>query len=484
MSLTYILWCLLGTGYGFIIGIIPVAGVSTGLLLIYGFLDIFRSDPYSLVVFSTAVVVSCAIGDSFSGVVMNIPGSAGAAATMVDGFPMARNGEGARALSAAVTTAAANGLIWGALVFLFLPLYSNVIMAFAIPEIFAFIILSFTCVCFVNSKYWFRGIIALALGVFLGLVGQNPISTASRFTGGWDYLKNGIQIMPILAGVLAIPELVEAYRSKIEIVSIETKSIWNQIRQGISDSWAHKWDGLRGGAIGGLIGLLPGVGGNVADWMAYGQTVAANRNEKIAFGDGNIKGVIGCEGANNAQKATAYIPTVLFGIPAAPFEAVIMSLFMLVGIELGSPQLLVDMTFFKMLGGSYFIATALTFFIGILFIRYAIKIMNVPFHYYFWPLMAIIVWSCVQYTGYWEDYAIFVLCCILGIALKYLKISRAALIIGFVLSDRLEKSAIQFDTLYQWSDIITRPISGTIIVLALIAGIYGIFFNKTKINYV
>lgn len=324
----------------------------------------------------------------------------------------------------------------------------------------------------------------MIIGIFLGLIGTDPQTNVDRFTGGWDYLGAGIQMAPVLAGFLAVPELLEAYRSKIATVSIDNKSIWPQIFQGFRDSWKHKWDGVRGGAIGAVIGILPGIGGNIADWLAYGQTVAANKNEKIAFGEGNIKGVIGAEGANNAQKATAYVPTVLFGIPAAPFEAIIMSLFMYVGLELGTPALLSDMTFFKLLGESYFYAMLLTFGISLVFIRYAIKIMNVPFSYYFWPLLVVIVWSCVQYTGYWEDYAIFILCAVAGVMFKYLKLSRAAVIIGFVLADRFEALSLQFFNLYSWPDLFTRPISGSLMAVAAAALIYGLFYNKTKIKYV
>lgn len=480
----FTLWLLLGIVYGFVIGIIPVAGAATGLVALYGFIGYFVGDPYALVVFTTAIVVSSTIGDSFASVVMNIPGAAGSAATMVDGFPMARRGEGARALSAAVTTSTANGLLWGILVFCFLPFYSKIVMAFGIPEMFAFLMLAFSCVCFVNSEYWFRGIIALVAGVLLGLVGMDPVTNAARWTGGWDYLKSGIQIAPVLAGFLAIPELLDAYNSKVETVRVRSTDILSQIKQGFIDSWQHKLDGLRGGAIGAFIGLLPGIGGNIADWLAYGQTVAANPKEGVEFGNGNVKGVIGCEGANNAQKATAYVPTVLFGIPAAPFEAIIMSLFMLVGLELGSPQLLSDMTFFNLLSGSYFWSLLLTFVLSLVFIRYAVKIMNMPFHYYFWPVLALMVWSCVQYTGGWEDYAMFVLCSIVGIAFKHFKLSRAAVIIGFVLADRLEATFLQFNTLYTWSDLLTRPISASIMVVVVIAIVYGLFFNKVKIKYV
>lgn len=480
----YLISLIAGTLYGFVFGIIPVAGAATGLITIYGFLDIFRHDPYTLVVFTTALVVASTIGDSFSSVMMNIPGASGSAATMVDGFPMAKRGEGARALSAALFTSTANGVFWGILVFAFLPFYSSAVLHFAIPEMLAFLVLAFSCVVFVNSNYWIRGIFALAFGVFLGLVGQDPVTGSARFTGGWYYLQNGIQILPVLAGFLAVPELLEAFALKAEVVRVRVEDVWEQIKQGAKDSIEYWKDGARGGIIGGFIGMLPGIGGNICDWLAYGQTVALNKNEKIPFGEGNVKGVIGCEGANNSQKATAYLPTVLFGIPAAPFEAIIMSLFIMVGLELGSPQLLSDQTFFYSLASSYMWSMILTFILSIVFIRYAALITNIPFKYYFWILLALITWSCVQYTGYWEDFAILGACIAMGVLAKNLKFSRAAIIIGFVLSDRIESTFRQYSTLYQWQDIFTRPISGFLLALSFAALVYGIYFNRSKISYV
>ena len=126
----------------------------------------------------------------------------------------------------------------------------------------------------------------------------------------------------------------------------------------------------------------------------------------------------------------------------------------------------------------------LAIIISLLFIRYAIRIMNVPFKYYFWPVLALLVWSSVQYTGYWQDYVVFALCCLAGVLFKHFKLSRAAVIIGFVLADRLEATSIQFVNLYGITDLFTRPISGTIMLVALAALVYGVFFNKVKINYV
>ncbi len=479
----YVISLIAGTLYGFVFGLIPVAGAGTALLTIYGFLDIFRADPYTLVVFSTAVVVASGIGDSFASVVMNIPGAGGSAATMVDGFPMARKGQAARALSAAITTSTVNGLIWGAAVFLLLPYYKNLILVFGVPELLLFMLLAFTSVCFINSRYWFRGILALALGIFLGLVGQHPLTGDARWTGGWYYLQDGIQLIPVMIGLFAVPELLEAYHSRLTYAPA-SQGVWSQMVTGVKDSWQHRWLGIKGGAIGAFIGVIPGLGGNIADWLAYGQTVASCKNEKTAFGDGNVKGVIGCEGANNAQKATSYVPTILFGIPGAPFEVIIIALFMMVGIELGSPELLTDNTFFSQLTFSYMASIVLTFVLAMLFIRWATLITQVPFSWYFWPIMILLIWSAVQYTGGWEDYLMLAICSIAGIGLKKIKFSRPALIIGFVLADKLEGLLRQFERLYTWEDIIHRPLSVTLLVITVTAAVYGIFFNKTRINYV
>jgi TctA family transporter len=481
----HVISLILGTLYGFLFGVIPVAGAGVGLVTIFGFLDYFRSDPYLLVVFTTSMVVAAAIGDSFASIVMNIPGAGGSAASMVDGFPMTQRGEAARALGAAISTSTANGLLWGFLVFLFLPMYAALVLNLATPEILAFLILAFASVVFVNNQYWFRGLLALALGIFLGLIGQDPITGGERFTFGWDYLGTGIQLAPIMAGVLAFPELLEAYQNRHRqqiIRNIQTE--WQQIWTGFRDSWQHRWDGMRGGFIGAIVGLVPGIGGNVADWVAYGQTTMFNKNEKIPFGDGNVKGVIGCEGANNTNKATSYVPTVLFGIPGGPAYATIMALFMLVGLEMGTPSLLTDFTFFENLTTSYTFSLLLSFVLGLFFIRYAVGITNLPFAYYFWPVMALLLWACVQYTGYWEDYLIFFVCCALGLILRKIKFSRAALTIGFVLADRTFLTSLHYSKLYDSTDILTRPVSGAILALAFVAIIYGVFFNKVRIKYV
>ena len=472
-----------GIAYGFLVGLIPVAGATTGLIAVYSFVGLF-SDPYHLVVFTTAVVVTSSIGDSFCSIVMNIPGAGGAAATMIDGFPMARRGEAARALSAAISTSWVNGLIWGLLVFLFLPWYTQIVLYFGTIEMFAFLIFAMTCVIFISSKYYIRGLIALIAGFLVGHIGMDPDTAATRWTMGWDYLGDGVQLIPVMAGVLAFPELLAAYYMKSEHVYLDNARIKQQLVQGIKDSWQYKWDGARGGFIGGFIGLIPGIGGNIADWFAYSQTAAMAGKDGDKIGNGNVRGVIGCEGANNAQKATSYVPTILFGIPGAPFEVIVMGLLMYVGLELGTPSVLADEQFFDALLSSYLWSIVIILPIAYAFIRYAVKITNIPFQWYFWPILASLVWSSVQYTGLWEDYAMFAMCALVGIGLKYFKFSRVSFLIGFILSARIENSYTQFTGLYDWSDLFTNWIPAMFIALSVGAAYWGLFKNKARIDFV
>lgn len=485
---SYFIVLMLGVFYGFLIGLIPVAGATTGLIAIYSFVTYFQ-DPYMLVVFTTAIVVTSSIGDSFCGVVMNIPGAGGAAATMVDGFPMSRRGEAARALSAAISTSWINGLIWGLAVFLFLPWYTQIVLYFGTVEMFSFLIFAMVCVIFVSSKYWFRGLLALILGVMVGRIGMDPNTAADRWTFGWDYLAAGVQVIPVMAGLLAVPELFSAYRMKAEKIQLTNGVIVEQLIQGVKDTWRWKWDGLRGGLIGGFVGLVPGIGGAIADWFAYSQTVAVSRKKpddnEVPVGKGNVRGVIGCEGANNAQKATSYVPTVLFGIPGAPFEVIVMGLLMYVGLELGTPSVLADERFFDVLLSSYLWSLLIILPISYAFIKYAVYITNLPFKFYFWPIFASLVWSSTQYTGMIDDYIMLALCIGAGMVMKYFKFSRVSFLIGFILSARLEASWVQFNSFgYGWEELLFRPLPATFMALTVVALIWGLFFNKAKIDFV
>ena len=158
-------FALIGTLYGLFIGIIPSSGSNKALVLLFSIATYFWGMPYEFVAFSMAAAISCTIGDSFAGVYIGVPGANSAAATMVDGFPLALKGKATYAISAAVTTSTINGLLWGSLVFFLLPWYTQLLMIFCVPELWGFMILALATVGFVSSNLWIRSLVAIAVGI-------------------------------------------------------------------------------------------------------------------------------------------------------------------------------------------------------------------------------------------------------------------------------------------------------------------------------
>ena len=521
--MTYLLALLLGTMYGLVVGIIPAAGATTGLVALFPFIAVLQGvDPYLAVVFIMAVVAASTTGDTFASILLGIPGANSSAATMVDGFPLAQQGKASYALSAAITTSTVNGLIFGAATFLLLPYYKDFLLLPAHlggvgqAELFAFCIMAFVTVSFVSNRFWVRSLIALSLGIFFSLVGTDPMTAAPRFTMGWEFLEgesgHGIPMIPLMAGIFAMPELILALQKDSKISHYATDN-YRQVKDGIKISFKEWKLSLKGGLIGSVVGFLPGLGGSISDWLSYGATVATNPKEE--FGNGNIKGVIGPEGSNNAQKATSMIPTVLFGIPGAPFAAVVVGLFGAIGFELtlDSESVLADPNFFNALSIGFLSATLLTGIICLVLIKYISRITYVPYKYYFPVILSLIVWA--TYTSGFATYGIenvilLVFFTVLGLQLKKYKFSRPALMIGFILGYRIEELALQTFQLFNVAgypliklkeifgynvgqgqinaallpgkDLLTHPTFIAIVLLTVLVLVWG-YKNKSKIDY-
>jgi TctA family transporter len=476
----YIIWTLLGTLYGVIIGIVPMAGVTTGLLTVFGLADQFLANPYLGVVFMTSLIAACSTADSFTSILTGIPGSNTTAASIIDGYPMAKRGEAGRAIGIALMDSTINGLFWGAIAFGLMPFYSKLIMLFGIPEFMAFMILSLACVGFITSRNPVISVISIGIGIFIGMIGQDPATGAHRLTFGWEYLAAGVQMIPLIAGLFAVPELLQGFRQQNNRPE-PIQDYWRQLRQGFADCWHHRADVARGGAIGFFTGLLPGIGGTIGDIMAYGATVARHKTEK--FGNGNFKGLLGCEGANNAQKPASLIPTVLFGIPGAPFAAIMMAICMYFGLELGSPALLEDNDFITALGVAFLVGTVLCFVLCIFTTRWIVKILEIPYWIYAVIIMAIVIWSCVQYSGTWNDIWMLVICSVLGIVCHRWKISRPAVLVAYILSEKLENYSQQALTLYSFSDLLQRPLFTTLLFASVLVISWSLLRRNRGIDF-
>tara|TARA_Y100000114_G_scaffold28049_1_gene23667 strand:- start:1191 stop:2699 length:1509 start_codon:yes stop_codon:yes gene_type:complete len=453
----YVIWALIGTMYGMLVGIIPIAGVTTALITVFSMGTYFMADPYLGLVFLTAIVASCASADSYTSILTGIPGASTTAACVIDGYPMAKKGQAARAMGIAITDSTFNGVIFAALTFFLLPYYGKIIVLFGRPEFLGFMMMALACVGFVASKNVFLSIIAIIFGLAVGMVGET-VTSKPRLTFGWEYLQNGIGMVVLLSGLFGVPELLDGFRRKLKSAAPPMDgNYFDGLREGLGDCKKHWRDMARGGTIGFVTGLLPGVGGAVGDFLAYGATKAAHKekNQEVPFGEGNPVGLLGCEGANNAQKVSSMIPACLFGIPAAPFAAMVMAICMYFGMEIGTPDLLNDLNFTNSLAFGYIFGTIGVALLSIFCYKYILKVLEVPFWIYAAFILAVIIYANMQYTGGWEDLALLTILSAIGCVCKYFNISRPAILVAYVVAFKIDQyfwGTLQLYGYKQWKE--------------------------------
>ena len=465
----YALWCLIGTLYGILLGVIPMAGAGTAMLLVFSFAGYFDPNPYYGLIFLISVIAASSTADSYTSLLTGIPGASTTAASIIDGYKMSKNGQAGKAIGIAMADSTFNGVFFGILAFALLPFYAPVIYKFGVPELFMFMTLSIACVAFIVSKNFWLSVCAIGIGAFVGLIGIDPQTGGPRLTFDTLYLQDGVPIIMMIAGLFGIPELISGFK-------------WGQNRPApINNYFAQLFDGFkttlrlwrdsfRGGWIGFIAGLLPGVG-PVGDMLAYGATVKAHPNDK--FGVGNPKGLAGCEGANNAQKAGSLIPTVLFGIPASPFAAIFMAMCITFGLDVGNPFMLEDKKFLSLLGYGFVGATILTFIICIFTSKLLVKILEIPYWIYAGIIFAIIIYTCQSYTGLYMDYVTLACCSVLGLFCYKFKISRPAILLTYIIIDKWQNLGQQWLTMYTWDQMLTRPL-----FLVLLAGVLILVYRS------
>jgi len=454
--LEYLFWAMTGTLYGMLVGIIPIAGVTTALITVFSMGTYFMADPYLGLVFLTAIVASCASADSYTSILTGIPRASTTAACVIDGYPMAKKGQAARAMGIAIADSTFNGVVYAILAFALLPYYGKIIVLFGRPEFLGFMMMALACVGFVASKNVYTSILACVFGLVVGMIGQDVVGNP-RYAFGWEYLENGVGMIVLLSGLFGIPELIEGFRSGAKTAAPPIgDDYWKQLRQGFGDARRNWRDMVRGGFIGFVTGLLPGVGGAVGDFLAYGATKAAHKEpQEVPFGEGNPVGLLGCEGANNAQKVSSMIPACLFAIPAAPFAAMVMAICMYFGMEIGQPTLLQDSEFTNALLLGYIFGTIGVALLSIVFYKWIIKILEVPYWIYATVIIAIIIWANMQYTGGWEDFALLMILSAIGVVLKYFNISRPAVLVAYVVAFKIDEyfwGTLQIYGYKQWKE--------------------------------
>lgn len=433
ISGSHLIFLVIGVLVGLVVGLLPGLGGIAGMALILPF--IYGMEPGAALGMMVGMAAVTTTSDTFPSVLMGIPGSSGSQATVVDGFPMAKNGEGARALGAAFTASLFGG-IFGAIVLTFALVAARpILLAIGFAEQLMLVIFALTLVGMLTGPSMLKGLAGCGLGLLIGTIGSSTATGEFRMTQGMPYLMDGLPLIVVALGLFAIPEMVDVLRRHGSISSKAT--LGRGWLDGVRDTFRHKWLVLRCAAIGSVLGALPGLGGTVIDWIAYGHVVQTTRGPNT-FGRGDIRGVIAPEAANNAKEGGALIPTLLLGIPGSGTMALLLGGFMLIGVTPGRSMVTTNIDLSYVIIWSIALANILGALICIALAR-PISLLTTVRYSLIAPFMIVLIFfAAFQATRSWYDLGALVIAGVLGVYMKRFGWSRAAVLIGFVLSSNLE----------------------------------------------
>jgi putative tricarboxylic transport membrane protein len=300
----HLIYLLAGVVMGLAVGIFPGLGGIVGLSSLLPFL--FGMDPTSALSMLVGLVAVIPTSDTFTSVLMGIPGSSASQATVLARFPLAKKGEGARALGAAFFASLFGGLIGAVILTFVIVIARDVIILFTSAELFMLTILGLSMVGVLAGGNMAKGLLACGLGLMFDALGGAPATGDFRMTLGNSCLGDGLRLVVIGLAMFAVPEIIDLLRVGGSILRSQT--LGQEWVRGLKDMWAYKWLCVRCAGIGCLIGALSGLGGSVVDWIAYGH-VKQTSKDKSQFGKGDIRGVLAPEIANNAKEGGDLIPT-------------------------------------------------------------------------------------------------------------------------------------------------------------------------------
>jgi TctA family transporter len=461
---------LVGIAVGFVVGILPGLGGPTTLAMMLPF--IFTMKPAEAFAFLLGMAAVTATTGDITSILFGVPGEPTTAATIVDGHPMAKRGEAGRALGAALMSSLV-GAIFGALALaLAVPVVRPIVLSLGSPEFFMLAVLGLTFVASLSGDAVLKGLIAGGLGLLVATIGLDPQSATQRYTFGQLFLWDGIGLVPITIGFFAIPEVIDLAVQGSAIARVKVDRLGGAM-EGVRDTFRHWGLVVRCSAIGAYVGVIPGMGGSVSQWLAYAHAVQSSPG-KERFGKGAVEGVLGPGAANNSTLGGNLIPTIAFGVPGGVMTAILLGAFVIQGLVPGpgmlTPEgrgghLALTFSFVWTIVISNLVAVAICF----LFLRHLANITQVRGSLLIPPLLLLIYLGAFAEKHAPEDLVLVLLFGLLGWVMDKLDWPRPPLILGLVLGPLAENRLFLASTNYglAW---LARP--GVLLLAALtLAGV-------------
>lgn len=319
-------------------------------------------------------------------------------------------------------------------------------------------LMGLSVIAVVSKGSLWKGLIAACLGLILSTIGYDPVTGSVRFTFGSDYLWDGIRLLPAFIGLFAVGEALELFLKRGKIAQIDYRGKIGGVMEGIKAVFRHFGLFLRCCVVGTLVGIIPGVGGAVSNFLAYGHAVQVSKDPE-KFGTGDIRGVIAPEAGNDAKDGGALVPTLIFGIPGSLEMAVFLGALILLGLEPG-PRMMIDnpevvlVLIYTLVAGNILVAL-----IGLFGAGFLVKITYVPTSLLAPVIFMLALMGAYLAHGMLADVIVAVIFGVLAFAMKRFDFSRIAVVIAIVLGGLAQKTFHQTLMLWGFKGFFNRPIS-------------------------
>jgi len=325
---------LIGVMGGMVFGVLP--GIGGGELMAVLIPLTWKMDVTTAFSLLIGIYATSKFGGSLTAILFNVPGDNPNAATLLDGFPMARQGKARTAIAASAVVSILGGWVSALTIVAFLPVMYWLILHLGPAEYFLLALFGLTAIAAVSAKSLTKGLISGGIGIMISTIGYHPLVGKPRFAMGSYFLQDGIQMVTVVIGTLAMSQAIALLMEGSPIAAKGVKltgSIW----EGVAACFKHFGVFVRSSLIAIVVGIAPGAGATVAAFLAYASAVKASKNPEN-FGKGDIRGVIAAETATNACQGGDLVPTLILGIPGSKACAILLGAFIIHGISPG-PQL-------------------------------------------------------------------------------------------------------------------------------------------------
>lgn len=481
-SLYNLLFVLFGVVLGQFVGAVPGIGPIMAMAIAIPFT--FGLDTLPAIAFLVGVNKGGLVGGAVPAVLMNTPGTPDAAATALDGYPLAKQGKPLKATKMALFSSVTGDTFSDIVLITVSAPLAILALRMGPIEIVALMIFAFSILAGLIGNSLTKGIIAAALGLLVASIGTDPENFTPRLIFGYWDLFNGLPLPSVAIGMLAISEILHrlslAHGSVGAAIIVKDTGNPDDRRVTWVEYWSCRYTMLRGAVIGTVLGALPGIGSTAAAFVSYSMTKASSK-EPQSFGKGNLHGIAAAESANSAVVGANLIPLLTLGIPGSVGAALIISAFMIHGLQPGPLLFENQGRLVYGLFGAMLMANFINLWVGQLGLRFWIKVVSAPESIIFSSALLLCFVGVSMATSGLFGVSIMLIFAVLGYVMASFGYSLVIFIIAFFLGPRFEKSIAQSLSLTNGdlTQVLKSPVAAALLILSLVSVIW---FLRTNVK--